>query len=586
MIVVVLLLSTAGGVVSTRFVKPEYESKATLWIESQTPQSGGGPIRSRELLNPGAWVELYKSFKIFDNVVRKLGLYSKPVKDSDAPLLATLSIGDKFLPGTYTFRVEKKTKRWRLTVEDQQIADSGSVGDSIGRGMGLRWLPEPKALARVADRDVKFVVDRPRETSLVLVRRSAATMTMKSIFMQVTMTYQDPRYAARVMNALNQEYVVTAGDRKKASLTEFSKILSRQLDFAETSLREAESALENFKIQTITLPSEGGPITPGVSESRLTVMNAYFQKKIEADNLKHDREALEKAIASLEGGTLMSESMLMIPSVAVGPGGEQLRQHFAQLYQKRKDLATLRVNYTDNYPAVRDRIGGIARAIGLGILLDTLDKRIRYPDQAAKDLGLTISGAVPELLKGSAQSQTPEQITQLIESFRTLRMNVKHSSGQQVSLAVSSPSPGDGKSFIASHLAMSFADAGYRTLLVDGDTRRGALHEMFGLPRTVGLTDFLSGDAEQRAIIHPTGHENLFLVPTGTMRRRSPELLTSPALQQLVNDLRRQYDVLIFDTPPFAAGVDGYEDQHVVLTAEIVDRKSTRLNSSHTVISY
>src|SRR5260221_5573576 len=105
MIVVVLLLSTAGGVVSTRFVKPEYESKATLWIESQTPQSGGGPIRARELLNPGAWGELYKSFKIFDNVVRKLGLYIKPVKDNDAPLVPTPSIVAQFLPGTYTVRL-------------------------------------------------------------------------------------------------------------------------------------------------------------------------------------------------------------------------------------------------------------------------------------------------------------------------------------------------------------------------------------------------------------------------------------------------------------------------------------------------
>ena len=203
-------------------------------------------------------------------------------------------------------------------------------------------------------------------------------------------------------------------------------------------------------------------------------------------------------------------------------------------------------------------IGGIALAIGLAILLDTLDKRIRYPDQAVKELGLQISGAVPELLNGGGQRQSPEQISQLIESFRTLRMNVKHSSGPQVALAVSSPSPGDGKSFIASNLAMSFADAGYRTLLVDGDTRRGALHEMFSLARTPGLTDFLSGDADERAIIHTTGHENLFLIPTGTMRRRSPELLTSPALQTLVTDLRRKYDVLIFDTPPFAAGVDGY----------------------------
>src|SRR5260221_4092896 len=70
MIVVVLLLSTAGGVVSTRFVKPEYESKATLWIESQTPQSGGGPIRSPEALHTGAWVELFHRLNMLAQYAR------------------------------------------------------------------------------------------------------------------------------------------------------------------------------------------------------------------------------------------------------------------------------------------------------------------------------------------------------------------------------------------------------------------------------------------------------------------------------------------------------------------------------------
>jgi polysaccharide biosynthesis transport protein len=203
-------------------------------------------------------------------------------------------------------------------------------------------------------------------------------------------------------------------------------------------------------------------------------------------------------------------------------------------------------------------LGGLAAAIGLALLLDSMDKRIRYPDQATNELGLTIAGTVPQLPKNGAL-QTAEQISQLVESFRTLRMNVMTSSGgPKVALAVSSPSPGDGKSFISSNLAMSFADAGFRTLLVDGDTRRGALHEMFGLTRTAGLTDYLIGDVDQRAIVHETGHDNLFLVPTGTLRRRSPELLTSPAMAKLVADFRAQYDVLIFDTPPLAAGIDGY----------------------------
>jgi capsular exopolysaccharide synthesis family protein len=150
-------------------------------------------------------------------------------------------------------------------------------------------------------------------------------------------------------------------------------------------------------------------------------------------------------------------------------------------------------------------------------------------------------------------------VSQLVESFRTLRMSVVNSSGPgRIALAVSSPQPADGKSFIASNLAMSFADAGFKTLLVDGDTRRGTLHQMFGLPKSAGLTDFLAGDASEGAIIHQTAHEKLSVIPSGNPRRRSPELLTSPTLTRLVADLRNQYDVVIFDTPPLAAGIDGY----------------------------
>jgi capsular exopolysaccharide synthesis family protein len=202
--------------------------------------------------------------------------------------------------------------------------------------------------------------------------------------------------------------------------------------------------------------------------------------------------------------------------------------------------------------------GGLVFAIGLALLLDTVDRRIRYPDQASHELGLPIVATVPQLPKGGISKQSPEQISQLVESFRTMRMNVLNATGSQVALAVSSPSPGDGKSFISSNLAMSFADAGFRTLLVDGDTRRGSLHETFGLSQTAGLTEFLAREADQDAIVHATGHENLFVIPSGNRRRRSPELLTSPELGQLMSSMRSRFDAVIFDTPPFAAGIDAY----------------------------
>ncbi|HEY2025747.1 MAG TPA: CpsD/CapB family tyrosine-protein kinase, partial [Gemmatimonadaceae bacterium] len=203
-------------------------------------------------------------------------------------------------------------------------------------------------------------------------------------------------------------------------------------------------------------------------------------------------------------------------------------------------------------------LGGLAAALALALLLDNVDQRIRYPDQATHDLGLTIAATVPRFPKGGVTKQSPEQISQLVESFRTLRMNIVNASGGAVTMAVSSPSPADGKSFISSNLAMSFADAGFRTLLVDGDTRRGTLHEMFGISRSAGLTDYLAKDVEQDAIVHQTAHENLSVIPSGNPRRRSPELLTSPALSHLITDLKTRYDAVIFDTPPLAAGIDGY----------------------------
>ena len=667
----VVIIATVGGVVATRFVKPEYEVHATVWIASQTPQEAGGPIRSRELLNPTAWVDLLRSYRISDAVVRKLALYVKPSKTTDSPLFTDFSIADMFIPGDYTLVVDRKGARWNLSIQDVARSDSGAVGDSVGRVMGLRWQPSAKAMRAAAGRDIKFSVATPREVSQELSVRLTAILPLRSNFLNLTLTDQDPALAAVTLNALTKEYVTVAGDLKRKNVTEFARILEGQLLYAETALKDAETALEGFKIHTITLPAEGAQASAGLVDTRPAAMKAFFDRKVEYDNLKSDREALQRTIADARAGTLPLQAMLFVPSVALGPAGAELRGSFGSLDKQQADLAAARQVYTDNYPAVRqlaeavnmlktktipdqasslvtqlkdreiefDRriattteemqsipartieemrlrrtvlvaeglfatlktryaeaklaeasaspdvnvldsavtpqnaskntkprllavaiLGGLVAAIALALLLDSIDKRIRYPEQATKDLGLSISGTVPILPTGGMAQQTPEQISQLVESFRTLRMNVINSNGQlqKISLAVSSPSPGDGKSFISSNLAMSFADAGFRTLLVDGDTRRGALHEMFGLSRTAGLTDFLAGDVDQRAIIHATGHDNLSLVPTGTLRRRSPELLTSPALGKLVADLRVSYDVLIFDTPPLAAGIDGY----------------------------
>jgi capsular exopolysaccharide synthesis family protein len=203
-------------------------------------------------------------------------------------------------------------------------------------------------------------------------------------------------------------------------------------------------------------------------------------------------------------------------------------------------------------------LGGIALAVGLALLLDRLDKRFRYPEQATEILGLPIVGVVPRLPKTGVDTRSPEQVLQLVEAFRSLRLHVIHAVRGPLRIAVSSAAPGDGKSLVSANLAMSFAEAGFRTVLVDGDTRRGTLHSMFGAAPKYGFTEYLFGEVELDSVLVPTGHDKLALIACGRRHHRSPEFLASPRLQALMDSLSARYDVVILDSPPLAAGIDGY----------------------------
>ena len=204
--------------------------------------------------------------------------------------------------------------------------------------------------------------------------------------------------------------------------------------------------------------------------------------------------------------------------------------------------------------------GSFAAALGLAILLDRLDKRFRYPDQVTRELGLSILGAIPAIRKSATGERGLEEAAQVVEAFRTIRMNLAHSYGAAgpVMLTVSSPSPGDGKSLVSSNLALSFAEAGYRTLLIDGDIRRGELLRMFESDRRPGLLDCLSGDVTIDQVQRPTSHKNLTLIPCGTRHHHGPELLGSAAMREAIAALKTQYNVIIIDSPPLGAGIDPF----------------------------
>lgn len=225
--------------------------------------------------------------------------------------------------------------------------------------------------------------------------------------------------------------------------------------------------------------------------------------------------------------------------------------------------------------------GAIVLGIALAILLDQMDRRFRYPEQATDDLGLFVLGVVP-VVESKRKRRQAELAATVVEAFRTIRMNVRYACdpSKPVMVTITSPGPNDGKSLIASNLALSFAEAGARTLLIDGDIRRGDLATTFGTPKRPGLIEYLEGTALIAEVLHPTAsHPSLTIMPAGTRRRRAPELLATPRLNQLLAQMSTEYDVVIVDSPPLGAGFDAYAlatatgNMALVMRAGLTDRK-------------
>jgi capsular exopolysaccharide synthesis family protein len=525
------------------------------------------------------------------------------------------------------------------------------------------------SFSRTDVRHIRFKVLPPREVAQELRDHLETRLPQGSNFLSLTFRGPDPVLAEKVLNTWLAEFVDVAADLKKRNVVDFAKILQNQLEYANINLVNAQRALEDFRVQTITLPAESGPAAAVVELTLDPLMASFFEQRAEFDNLRHDREAVEKTLAAAAAGTVPYEAILAIPSVDRSPLAADLRVAFKDLSDAKAEHSRKQVVFTDSVPEMRDIsarinrlerstipslgdkillslreretdyqariagaskelksipprtiqemaltravkvaetlyitlkgsfaeaqlaeasatpdvrihdpavaplspakntkprimmmaiLGGLAAALALALLLDKMDPKFRYPDQASDELGLGVAGIVPRLPKGGVNPNSPEQVMQLVESFRSLRMHVMHSVSSPAVVAVTSAAPGDGKSLVAANLAMSFAEAGMKTLLVDGDTRRGALHDLFGARNRPGLTEYLAAKQPVEAIIQQTSHEQLHILPCGGRNARSPEMLSGNGLIALVKSLHPDYDVIIFDTPPLAAGVDAY----------------------------
>jgi capsular exopolysaccharide synthesis family protein len=130
-------------------------------------------------------------------------------------------------------------------------------------------------------------------------------------------------------------------------------------------------------------------------------------------------------------------------------------------------------------------------------------------------------------------------------------------------LTVVSGGMGEGKSTTLNNLAFTFAKGGYRTLIVDADLRRPSQHRLFGVSNERGLTDFLTTDIDAESIIMTTPIDNLSIMPSGRLPIDAVGILNSQRMIDLINLLKKSYDMVFFDSPPIL----GVSDASVIASS-------------------
>lgn len=168
---------------------------------------------------------------------------------------------------------------------------------------------------------------------------------------------------------------------------------------------------------------------------------------------------------------------------------------------------------------------------------------------------VALSAVAPEALQTSRIVTRIDPHSPASEAYRALRTNLTFSSIERPPqvVVVTSALPGDGKSTSAANLAVTLAQQGTRTLLVDGDVRRGVLHQVFELPQTPGLTNALLGREEMDRVVYrvPLDGENaLDVIPAGVFPPNPSEILGSQRMRDLLGTMRGRYEMIIVDAPP------------------------------------
>jgi capsular exopolysaccharide synthesis family protein len=283
---------------------------------------------------------------------------------------------------------------------------------------------------------------------------------------------------------------------------------------------------------------------------------SLMQEEIEDTNRKSEMDRLSK---------LFSEFTVQISEIQVNSGMGGVT---AQVLSPAKHGYLV-------YPIISKFLGlggflGAFVGLVLGYLVEVADRSFRKPEDIIREFGVPIVGHVPfiteQRLKSipgdSRMDRTAVSVhlprSRPAEAYRAVRTAMCFNSfgGTHRVISVTSPAAGDGKSTLALNLALSLAQSGKKTVLMESDFRRPKVHKLTGVENKIGVVEVLRGEAELVDAIKSTDVADFSVLPCGKRPKDPAELLARPEFEQLLQVLRERFDYVIIDTPPVLAVTD------------------------------